>query len=154
MKIIFLDIDGPMIPLRSYIWDRNASWKQLLDPMCVKVLRAVIDETGAKIVFNTTHNTMLEATNSSPGLIARFVEHGFKDDLHEDLRTIYPATDRKTSIMEWLHRHPTETWVAFDDAKIVDERAFLTDATHGIGWNEYQHARKHLLGEEPKIVLI
>lgn len=38
-KIIFLDIDGPMIPYTSFLFNRHASWEQVLDERCVAVLR-------------------------------------------------------------------------------------------------------------------
>lgn len=151
MRIIFLDIDGPMIPVRAFVSNRHASIEQDLDPGSVKALRAIVTATEAKIVFNTTHNRML------PSLLDRFAAVGFLRtfDIHDDCHTLYPDLDRLTAIREWLHRHPeVEHWVAFDDAKIEDERAFLTSFEHGIGFGEYEHARRHLLGLETGSVLI
>lgn len=153
--VIFLDIDGPMIPARSFIFDINPSFNQILDAMCVKVLRAIIDRTNAQIVFNTTHNRTLFQSEYGPGLLARFADAGFSHDIHDDNHTIYPDVDRTTAIREWLSRHPdVKNWVAFDDVEISDDRAFLTDPDHGIGWGEYQHAKLHLLGEKPRALLI
>ena len=58
-KIIFLDIDGPMIPYTSFLFNPHASFDQVLDDRCCRVLHKIIEASGAKIVFNTTHNTML-----------------------------------------------------------------------------------------------
>ncbi|WP_103171586.1 HAD domain-containing protein [Paracoccus sp. SY] len=155
-SILFLDIDGPMIPMRAYIFDRMASHDQLLDIACINVLRAVVDDTGAKIVFNTTHNRFLHSNGKYPGLLGRFAAAGFHVgfDIHDDCHTLYPDLDRLTAIREWLHRHPGHEWIAFDDCQIDDPRAFLTDSKHGIGWDEYQHARQHLLGEKPALILM
>lgn len=154
--VIFLDIDGPMIPTRAFMFNFNASFDQILDDMCVKVLRHIIDKTDAQIVFNTTHNRMLEPfADRRPGLISQFVAAGFGDDIHPDNHTLYPDIDRTTAVREWLYRHPEVThWVAFDDVAIDDERAYLTDPDHGIGWGEYQHARAYLLGAAAEVVLV
>lgn len=149
--IIFLDIDGPMIPTREYLFNPHASIDQNLNVECLRVLRHVLEKTGARIVFNTTHN------RNGERLVSRFKEAGFTQpaDIHEDCHTLYPDIDRLTAIREWLGRHPeVEKWVAFDDCPIKDSRAYPTDADHGIGWNEYQHAAQHLLGQKPGVILL
>lgn len=151
--ILFLDIDGPMIPTREYLFNVHASLDQSLNSDCLRVLRKVLDDTGARVVFNTTHNRNFKRE----GLIKHFAEAGFLvgREIHEDSHTLYPDVNRLTAIREWLGRHPEEIlWVAFDDAPIDDPRAYPTQYDHGIGWNEYMHARLHLLFELPSMVLI
>ena len=147
-KIIFLDIDGPMIPYTSFLFNPHASFDQVLDDRCCRVLHKIIEASGAKIVFNTTHNTMLYPTDGykTPGLINQFEAAGFGPHIHETLCTSYPSYDRKTCIMEWLHKNSSKDrqWVAIDDVKIDHERAYLTDADLGIGIGEYNHCAKWL----------
>lgn len=157
MKIIFLDIDGPMIPMTSYIFNRNASWQQELDSRSVEILHHIVKKSGAYIVFNSTHSRMLEAdlAVNSPGLIQRFKDAGFSNYLHMDICTKYPDIPRLKAIEEWLSRHPEVTrWVALDDAEILDERAFLVNPNYGIGFNEVQHCFYYLNGETKKFVLM
>lgn len=146
-KVIFLDIDGPMIPYTSFLFNNMASFDQELDTRCVAVLRKIIDASGAKIVFNTTHNRHLHQEDGFPGLINQFVAAGFGDDLHEDMHTVYPDVDRLTAINEWLDRNKTDNmlWVALDDVKIDHKRAFLVNADHGIGIDAYNHCAKWLM---------
>lgn len=61
MKVIFLDIDGV---LNSSDWYRRRkrvkaeTWDQYhaqeFDPECVKIIKAIIDRTGAKVVLSST----------------------------------------------------------------------------------------------------
>ncbi|PHS02822.1 MAG: hypothetical protein COA78_20490 [Blastopirellula sp.] len=158
-KIIFLDIDGPMIPTTSILLDRNASWSQTLDGRCVRVLHLILKKSGAKVVFNSTHNRMLydepegllkimeEDGVSSPGLVKRFIDAGFEDYLHSEVCTIYPDLDRLAAINLWLSENgSTEDtlWVAFDDVFLNDDRAYLTSYSLGIGSGEYNHAAFYL----------
>lgn len=152
-KVIFLDIDGPMIPYTSFLFNVKASFDQILDERCCKVLRLIIDNSGAKIVFNTTHNTMLDrqvnrkGVENTPGLIQRFVDAGFGDDIHEALHTDYPNVNRLDAINNWLQKNqtPNMLWVALDDAKIDHKRAFLVHPDHGIGIDAYNHCANYLM---------
>lgn len=146
-KVIFLDIDGPMIPYTSFLFNTYASFDQALDDRCCRVLQKIIDASGAKIVFNTTHNTMLYPSEmyNCPGLINQFEAAGFGTHIHETICTSYPGLDRRTCIMQWQHMNGFDgDWVAIDDAKIDHERAYLTDADLGIGIGEYNHCAKWL----------
>lgn len=152
-KIIFLDIDGPMIPLSSYIFTRNPSFDQILDDRCVDVLHAVIAASGAKIVFNTTHNRMLDPTDTWPGLRGVFHYRGFTPEYFAAVdHTLYPDVDRLTAIKKWQAENGEANWVAFDDAPIDDERAYPTLFEYGIGMGEYNHAAEYF-GFKPKMVL-
>ena len=153
--VIFLDIDGPIIPYTSFLFNAHASWEQELDQRCCRVLHKIIGASGAKIVFNTTHNTMLHPRDgdSIPGLIPQFEAAGFGPHLHEVVHTVYPHVDRLTAIMDWLHNNGKDRqWVALDDVKIAHERAYLTDADLGIGFAEYNHCAQWL-GFKPFIAL-
>lgn len=145
-KIIFLDIDGPMIPNTSFLFHKNPSFDQILDDRCIAVLKKIIEKSGAKIVFNTSHNRLLFPSKIAPGLHKRFLEAGFGENLHEYYHTTYPDVGRLTAIRHWLHEYgtPNLLWVAFDDIPIDHKRAYLTDSNLGIGWGEYQHSARYL----------
>lgn len=149
-KIIFLDIDGPMIPSTSFLMDTplgNPSYEQILDDRCVMVLHKIIKDTGAKIVFNTTHNQNLYSTDETsggwlPGLVGQFEKAGFKDHIHQHNCTKYPHYDRLTCIKVWLRSQPIEEdirWVALDDVKMLDKRCYLVNEEYGIGISAYEH---------------
>ena len=145
--ILFLDIDGPMIPARSFIFNHLASINQELDETCVKILLKIIEENDIQIVLNTTHNLHLEPDPSlgSPGLLNVFEEVGLAKYLHPSISTDYPHIyPRILAINKWLNDNPghLNNWIAFDDAEIPHERAYLTSFDHGIGIGEFIHARK------------
>ena len=91
-KFIFLDIDGPMIPATSYLSNATASFDQELDDRCVMVLKKIVEKSGAKIVFNTTHSTALYPNQSGhhPGLIPQFRKIGLGDAIAEQPATTFP----------------------------------------------------------------
>lgn len=165
-KIIFLDIDGPMIPAVHFLTNCNASFDQDFDPRCVMVLKKILKETNAKIVFNSTHNLHLHKTEYMPGLLNMWNRSFWNPEvgnyLHDDNVTTYPnptryelipagrnPSRRLCAIFEWLHGHydiseaNSVLWIAMDDVMIDDERAFLIDFDEGIGIKAYDHAAKY-----------
>ena len=140
-SLIFLDIDGPMIPFGSDKWlrgpDGNMRSRYIIPKeefeyssrfadQSKELIRALCEETGAGIVTNTTHNS---GCGNRPG--AYHIFDMFKRNEMEDLlvdapyRTPYysdeatfTSTDRATAIWLWLQKHPqyAETpWIAIDD---------------------------------------
>lgn len=53
MKIVFLDFDGPIIPLMSHKPSRRNEMEKAWPP-CVAALNRITDTTGAKIVVSST----------------------------------------------------------------------------------------------------
>lgn len=171
-KIIFLDIDGVMIPAITHLQHQHASMRQILDPRAVWVLKEILNKSGAKIVFNTTHNYDLFADSdwpagalSTPGLIARFEAVGIGNDyIHTKMCTQYPNPDphpnkelsrRLVSIYQWLtaHGQGVTKWIALDDEKIDHENAILINPFDGLGYEAY-NAASEILGFESRWVMI
>lgn len=120
-KIIFLDIDGPMIPATMFLVDRMASYNRTFPCTTIAVMNRLCEDTGAKIVFNTTHNRPfdgvadIEVAIVSAGLNAAHLHPS-------DLKTAYPDLRRASAVKAWLMRHPEVTdWIALDDANFTDE---------------------------------
>lgn len=132
MKILFLDIDGPLIPLRIHVqkgygffgyslhdnntlvWDKEA---------VAKIVAAVPD---AKIVFNSSHNAQ-----GTFCIRLTAITNGFPESmLHENIITKYPFTEvREAAIYEWLRENippgTTYNWVSVDDFKLNLGRNFV-----------------------------
>lgn len=167
-RIIFLDIDGPMIPAVHFLTNCNASFDQDFDPRCVMVMKKIIGKVpDVKIVFNSTHNLHLYKTDYMPGLLnmwnRSFWNAADGNHLHDDNVTSYPNPSRYDlipdgrtnsrrlcAIYDWLHGHydidmpDSVSWIAFDDVVIDDDRAFLIDFDDGIGMKAYDHAAQYL----------
>lgn len=164
-KIVFLDIDGPMIPTSWYLQNNMASLDQDFSPQCVAVLKELIDRSGAKIVFNSTHSRDLyprgHEKDKYPGLIPQMKKFGFTDDnFHQNIRTNYPnGSDRLDCIEAWLAVNKEITnaketlWVAFDDALMEHKRAIWVDPDFGLGLPHFNRAAT-LLNFKPSWILI
>ena len=149
MKVIFLDIDGPMKPVRAYWLERNMVDYGGFDELSVAAINRIYKKTGAGVVFNSTWNTVGEA----------YMKHMAKEQGIE--APIYGVTDyphlndRLLAIQKWLaDNEGVELWCALDDCRIEDDRAILVDPDTGISPDNYREATKHLGNEDSFIVLI
>jgi HAD domain in Swiss Army Knife RNA repair proteins len=103
-RIIFLDIDGPIIPNSMFLIDRSCSFKRIIPPIPVAVVKEVCRRTEAKVVFNTTHNTPI---NNVADIEVALIHAGLPAEyIHADMKTKYPTLRRDDAVNEWLHRHP------------------------------------------------
>jgi len=156
-KVIFLDIDGPMIPGTWLLVDNLASWKREFPPHTVAVVREMCKRTGALVVFNTTHNRPFAkayGVDDIDDIDVALVKQGLPEEyLHPtDHATQYPDIERGLAVTEWLHRHTEVTdWVALDDVKFTDDkRLLLVDPMVGLTVDHLNDAID-LLGGGPKI---
>jgi hypothetical protein len=128
MKIIFQDIDGPLIPMRMYYRGsrpHNGS-SFIYDPVAVDMLRSICERTGAKVVFNTMHNEnpadvmMYQAqVNNMPDIMYKEDPITSFDDL---------LRGRLYAIEQWLTRHPdVDDWIVIDDADINTDKLVQVD---------------------------
>lgn len=163
-NIIFLDVDGPMIPGTARLLNNFASPSQILDDRCVAVLHKIVKDFDAQIVFNSYHNLALYGPfalfeGDTPGLVQRFIDAGFEEYIHPSVNTVFPEVNihftsrisRIGAIIDWLNKHPesVDSWVAFDDEYINHQRAYQVNESYGIGLDEYKHARKWFKKMEP-----
>lgn len=165
--IIFLDIDGPMIP--GYMWvfksnsTINPSFGRIFSPTCVEIINNLCDKSNAQIVFNSYHNAT-EQTVLEPKLIKELdgserwtsgiLEENIKEAairnkiepefIHEDYKTLYPnPNDRLLAIRIWLNNHldyDPENWIAFDDSDFKHKNLILINYNDGILLEHYNKA--------------
>ena len=154
MKIIFLDIDGPMIPATMFLIERDCSFERKFPPTTIAVLNEICKRTEAKIVFNTTHNTPFDGV---PDIEVALVNQGLnKDYLHPtDLKTQYPQYPRDLAVKVWLRRHPEVTdWIALDDVRFTEEPNLIwVDPDAGLHTGHLQSAIEKL-GGKPFLILM
>lgn len=153
-KVIFLDIDGPMIPATMFLLNRMCSHERQCSPLAIAVMNRLCQNTGAKIVFNTTHNKNWDGVDSiETALVAQGLN---SDHIHPtDPKTTYPFNRRDVAVTTWLAKHPEVTdWVALDDAKFTDkENLILVEPDGGLHLGHMNLACQ-MLGGEQYIVLI
>jgi HAD domain in Swiss Army Knife RNA repair proteins len=144
-KVIFLDMDGPMIPAGMYFIDPKCSFDRKCSPISVAIINRLCLESGAKIVTNTYHNT------AGAALKADLIREGIKEEyFHENWQTIFPhgirvvdttLNDRMAGIQQWMIENGEVDWLCFDDSYFTkDERLILVDFDAGIGGKEFDKA--------------
>lgn len=141
MKVIFLDIDGVMNSTEEMIALYNQYGSSidntLPSPAKCKLLKQLVDETGAKLVLSSSWRLSLNAIQKLIDLfepynlvLSGFTCHEvdnkkFKNTKYEDIKPRHQHSigdfgtyieDRGAEIAAWLLDHPTvETFVILDD---------------------------------------
>ena len=139
MKIIFQDIDGPLIPMRMYYRNHTRPHNGqsfIYDPVAVDMLRVICERTGAKVVFNTMHNE-----NPADVMMYQAQVNGMAGIMYEpDPITSFADLQigRKFAIGHWLFQHPEVTeWIVIDDADIDTDRLVQVDFQTGMNINTF-----------------
>lgn len=151
-RIVFLDVDGPLIPGRMY-FRVGATYSSQLDLYCfcpavVDMLNYLTDATGATIVFNSTHN------DRGAEIAVKQAEYNRLRNLHRDVLTGFPDAEfsvspdaRRRAIEAWLDEHPDTTrHCVFDDAPLGGENFCHVDFNEGITTSHIAWALEHLTG--------
>lgn len=150
-RIIFLDIDGPMIPSYCYyMFGSGASYNRDMSPVSVVLLNNLCNKASAKIVCKSAHNYMTSLKNND--LKTDLILNGIEEKhFHPQWRTDFGLEiiesharplGRYESILKWLKENPdVEEWVDFDDENHTkDERLILVDFDYGIKMKEIEAA--------------
>lgn len=138
-RIIFVDVDGPLIPSGMYLVHKGASADRKFSPICIATLKYVLEITGAKLVTNTSHNNHIRNCHRDiPGGVES-ITCNLYDDLvragipttafHKEWKTEYPnktdarnLDDRMVAIENWMNdNEPDGEWIAFDDYRFTLE---------------------------------
>jgi hypothetical protein len=154
--VIFLDIDGVLLPARAYVMRTQARRLPPFDPIGVSMVTRLCEETGAKLVISSTWRKRRPRAEMCVVLL----ENGFEAPgalMHEDWATpVLDSQPRGQQIAAWLRNHPTvETYVALDDDPSIAglSGAVLCPSDDGIGLEQYNRARE-LLGLQRVVALL
>ena len=125
MRVIFLDFDGVLAPIRC--WDRYGD----LEPACLQVLNEIVARGHADVVVSSTwrHGKTIAE------LQAMLDSEGFAGRVLDKTPTGAPGADRGEEIAAWLAAHAVEGYVIIDDhADMGDLHARLvqTHPAHGL----------------------
>lgn len=148
-KILFLDIDGPLIPGRAYSMpNQSKSIVTVFDPCAVGLINKACKKQNRKIVIHSSWIlTSLLAKNYLNGKDVHeyCVDQGidsslFHDDVYCDRDTPY----RYNRIDKWLQEHPgTNDFVVLDDEEPLSswhykKNVLLVDFEDGITTKIYR----------------
>jgi hypothetical protein len=162
-KIIFLDIDGPIINLGCYGIDNGCSHKRsVMNQSAIGFVNLLCHKTGAKVVTNSSHNphsvdkfkldpvSFEKVRCGATDLREDLIRHGLKaENFHKEWRTGYPLkmsgvnSHRLDAIDLWQVENGEVNWIAFDDCIFTqDPRLIVVDFNNGITHNLYIRALK------------
>jgi hypothetical protein len=140
-NIVFLDIDGPVIPTPLYYLDRSCSIRRSrMDHSALGWIVFVLKAANAKLVTNSSHNYHDVDYLDDRSLKHDLMAHGIpKDYFHEEWRTKFgthygrEGTIRMAAIEEWIIRNGCDNWVVFDDMQVTDNgKQVVIDFDKGI----------------------
>jgi hypothetical protein len=160
-RIVFLDIDGPVIPGHLYTSAAKAGLaanREIFDSNAVERLNRLCSSTGAKVVTNSMQNYIDYADGD---LKDDLVQAGLKVEyFHSVWRTAFPRVDysvdpnprrgwgRWLGIRKWMDENGEADWICFDDRHWSDDsRLILVDFHDGITEDNYQYALDHFLSD-------
>ena len=104
-RVIFLDIDGVLAPIRR--WDRYGD----LDPACIRVLNEIVTHGGADVVVSSTWRYGKTIAELQEILVAE----GFAGTVVGKTPIGGPGADRGQEIAAWLAEHAVGGYVIIDD---------------------------------------
>ena len=138
-KILFLDIDGVLNTERHHEYcyknglDNSDEYGYLFDPIAVKNLAKIVNETGSDIVISSSWkysglSTLLDmwSDRALPGRVIDITPDTESDEflLHADLENMEFLSCRGYEIKEWLSAHGKNV---FQYAILDDEQEMLPD---------------------------
>lgn len=153
MNVIFVDIDGPLLPRKMHIFSENRTNEQKavpkFDEFAVRCFNLWAKYGNAKIVFSTYWEFYFTADE-----LKRIMHlNGLAFDYHEDVITPKRmSSTRNAEIASWLDNHPeVENFIAVDDdtsCKYIDNgvedgtikvkgRWVEVDFDDGISWENF-----------------
>jgi hypothetical protein len=124
-RVIFLDIDGVLAPIRR--WDRYGD----LDRGCIEVLNEIVMGAGADVVVSSTWRHGRTVTELQEMLDAA----GFTGRVLDKTPAGGAGSDRRGEIAAWLAEHAVVGYVIIDDHAAMGElrtRLVLTHPARGL----------------------
>jgi hypothetical protein len=144
-KVVFLDIDGPMIPVKAYHLAKQTKPASIFDPCATAMLLKMLEESGAKIVISSTWGQLGKVKCK-----ALLRKNGINPSyMHDDWITPRKfSSQRMHEIKWWLDDHPEVThYVALDDEDLLTDfvpNAVLCDSQEGFSFRNYLESRVFL----------
>jgi len=118
-RVVFLDIDGVLAPIRR--WDRYGD----LEPACIEVLNEIVAGARADVVVSSTWRhgktvAELQVMLEAEGFTGRVV----------DKTPTAPGARRREEIAAWLAEHAVGGYVIIDDHSDMGELRAELVLTH------------------------
>jgi hypothetical protein len=124
-RVIFLDIDGVLAPIRR--WDRYGD----LERACIQVLNQIVTSTEAEVVVSSTWRHGKTVVELQEMLEAE----GFTGRVVDTTPLGEAGADRGEEIAAWLAQHVVHGYVILDDHVDMGDlrpRLLVTHPAHGL----------------------
>lgn len=149
MKVLFLDIDGPLIPGRAYAMPgQTKPIVKKFDPCAVGIINEVCWKQHRKLVI---HSSWVKFIDEVGGDLKEYmISEGLSPQIWHSDPICSPLGWRYDRVNEWLSRHEVEDFKILDDVPCNDifeeerlkEHLLLIDFENGItmdNWREMQN---------------
>jgi hypothetical protein len=148
-KVLFLDIDGVVLPSRAYhLPNQTKPIVKIFDPCAVSLINKACNKQKRKIVI---HSSWILTGLWNPdnygtiGVLEHCISQGFdKDVFHSDAYCNRNINNRYLRITDWLHNHPeVDDYFILDDEKpdkdfeYHNKHLILTDFDEGLTMKHY-----------------
>jgi hypothetical protein len=123
-RICFLDIDGPIINAGCFGICKDASeMRSIMSTSAIGFLNLLCDETGAKIVTNSSHSYHDVAGRTLKEDLIRW--NLKRVHFHDNWRTTFGVegvggNERMRAINTWLKNNGEHDWICFDDVRFIE----------------------------------
>ena len=117
-KIIFLDIDGVLNSMDYFKQTKDCKGYTEINPEKVKLLKEIVDRTGAQIVLSSTWRDLAQRENEPEHPMYTYLTDTLKEYGMEIIdHTPYIGQDRPKEIRAWLDKQPDKgiRFVSLDD---------------------------------------
>lgn len=151
-RVIFLDIDGVLCTMRSHkAFGLRGGLERHFDPVAVKMLEKLCEETGAKIVLSSSWRKDVDFESMTCVLMnagfARVPWHSAWRTGDHSTKIGWGMTHsppRGEEIKAWLDANGNPDYVILDDNSdfLPEQMPYLvqTDSYDGFLWKDYQKA--------------
>lgn len=143
--MIFLDIDGPLIPVRAcLLTEQPGARLMVFDPIAVAMVNKLIEESDAAVVVSSIWRYQgIDAVSQL------FCENGLNFYFHKDWCTTLVRGHmlRSMEIAKWLECHPEITNHVVIDDETIDHpsiNAVKASTQDGMSFDNYLEAREYL----------
>lgn len=118
-KILFLDLDGPMIPYRCmFLPGQTVPWS-VFDPVAVSMINQLCSEHGWRIVLHTSWVKVFGGQKTKNHCVQQGI---LAEHFHKDAWTDEHIHWRYTRVAKWLFDHPdVKNYVILDDDEYEDD---------------------------------
>lgn len=152
MKIVFLDIDGVLNSWGTMVFFGTSTTDDpRFNPLAVKYLQSIVDDTGAKIVIHSSWMITFEYDE----VIDMFVKLGFNRSTF--LPLIGEEYNRVARIQTAMSEYSPEQYVIIDDTNLTQafgENAIVVDPMDGLTYRNMILAKQLLGVTDMKVVML